>query len=303
MGFQCKKCEKTFSLKSKLRIHMIQVHEEKKCFSCRYCDTEMPLNGNEYVLHLKSHKKAEAIKCDKCEQAFSYKKSLALHKKRYHPEIPRLKPKCNRCQRQFCDKKTYEKHMKGCGKNEIECDICDKTFDFESNLLRHKTMAHNEKSIKQEKEDEIECDFCDRFIKVSKLDKHFSGSHKMKKSIYKCDMCEKPLWSKNMMDYHIKHEHEEHIECDFCDKSIKVSKLEKHFTVDHNMKKCMYKCNICEKPLWSNNVMDYHFNNEHGGHGDSANDFKCSHCNSNFMSESSLKLHIDYVHDRTKIET
>ena len=83
----------------------------------------------------------------------------------------------------------------------------------------------------------------------------------------KCNTCQKTFGSKTALDIHLKEKHERSYECDSCDfQSTSVNALEKHKEDKHN------------------------------------NNFKCKKCEQTFLSEVTLKKHIEMHERKSKME-
>lgn len=161
--YACDKCEKTFSFKCSLGIHMKRLHSDTvsdtthdsdvtRPFKCLKCNRQF-VKRHAYLLHMRHHgvssrenlkeklfscsscnyfskRKENVVRhekvmhtdekpyaCGQCEEAFSYKRFLAAHMKRFHPDTTLVsnvtRPfKCLQCYRRFMNKAAYLSHLR-----------------------------------------------------------------------------------------------------------------------------------------------------------------------------------------------
>ena len=81
-------------------------------------------------------------------------------------------------------------------KEKIKCDNCEKTFDFLSEMKKHKKFVHD-------KVKEFKCQVCEKcFATRPKLIRH-SQAHSLK--YYKCDKCDmKSSWEEAIKNHYAK---------------------------------------------------------------------------------------------------
>ncbi|XP_067633924.1 GDNF-inducible zinc finger protein 1 [Eurosta solidaginis] len=108
-------------------------------------------------------------KCDECEQVFSRKLSLILHKKAHTPREPL---KCETCGQVFKIQGAYRKHIQKHTEepNGFDCVKCEYTGSSKAELRRHLVDEHDEQGILHE------CEKCKRkFVSEARLEKHKDG--------------------------------------------------------------------------------------------------------------------------------
>ena len=155
--------------------------------------------------------------------------------------------------------------------NPFQCNTCGEKFDRYSTLKSH-----------QQIHDEMDC-ACSRcgknFANLSQLKKH-EQLHEQTGLAYMCEVCSKLFESKEAHALHMKmHNKERHHVCDICNLSFLSSGgLNRHRKVHKRM--------------------DI-FNNDNSRN---AQDLRCSHCHANFTYESSLKKHLNLVHNIGNLE-
>jgi hypothetical protein len=98
--FQCKICQKVFSLDKRLQLHTKIVHEEIKPFQCDVCHKSFG-HKNSLKFHIGIvHHPTKPVTCQVCQKSFSCSRYLTVHTKAVHDK---LKPfQCKICQKRFC---------------------------------------------------------------------------------------------------------------------------------------------------------------------------------------------------------
>ena len=168
------------------------------------------------------------------------------------------------------------------------CNLCEKTFSYISNLERHIKISHmNNKDEKDQK--------------------------------FKCELCSKEFRGKNGLDLHVKEKHEEknRLTCGVCKETfVRRYSLKTHLFNKHLNGKRLFDCEFCDRSFKSKNVLSNHKRNLHGGPStqqflkqngeegykdDSKNEiivYECSLCKSRFKNHKALKAHNKRVHER-----
>ena len=158
LAIHCEKCDKPFSTKGNLKLHIKTVHDKVKCHTCDLCLRAFGLKG---VLqrHVKTvHDKVKPHKCDLCLKAFGQKCDLQKHIKTVHEEVKSykcdLKPYiCKICDKRFGNVVHFKIHVKTVHKRikDFDCKACDKSFGEKGTLKRHvKAIHENGKTLKCE---------------------------------------------------------------------------------------------------------------------------------------------------------
>ena len=151
----------------------------------------------------------------------------------------------------FHQENKYEKP--GLRKQEVNlCTICNKTFSFTHDLLRHIAAVHEE--IKP-----YECTLCDKlFASKSNLNGHINAVHKKLKP-FSCTLCEKSFSFKNVLNRHFRAVH---------------YKLKPH------------SCTLCNASFATKSDLSIH-NRYHTNH----RPFCCGACDKHFFTKHHLKAH------------
>ncbi|XP_004535718.1 putative zinc finger and SCAN domain-containing protein 5D [Ceratitis capitata] len=123
--------------------------------------------------------------CDECEQVFSRKLSLILHKKVHMQREPL---KCEVCGQMFKIQGAYRKHVQKHNEEPagFECNKCEYVGSSKAELRRHLVDEHDEQGIL------YQCEKCKRkFVSEARLEKHQDG---------RCPGQERPPKSRPDMD-------------------------------------------------------------------------------------------------------
>ena len=146
--FKCEHCSKSFHQSVKLKRHSL-LHTGERPFKCDLCPKRFKTN-----YHLKEHRNIHTVEqhhvCPNCEKTFADKNNLRRHFKLFHSL---KKIFCSKCNITSESKYEYEQHYlnfhKEIGDPSKMCFLCNKSFSYKKDLLRHKTVHHskNKKSF------------------------------------------------------------------------------------------------------------------------------------------------------------
>ena len=184
---QCYICDKKFSLKKYLQVHM-KTHDPKKIN-----------DGLNFLLEDKANNVSKNIDklhpCFDCGKTFSTKFNLNKHmKQKHHDEAKKSKSEtninsdntnkvlinCEHCPKKFVSFETLMEHLENTKKNDtvLKCDICDKVFSKSYNLKVHMDSVHKDRSFP--------CDKCEKtYTRKIKLTEHVNRSH----TKVQCSIC------------------------------------------------------------------------------------------------------------------
>ena len=95
-GYNCDKCEKSFTRKSDLTRHIQSVHDKIR-YNCNQCAKSFSERGT-LKRHIKSAHENVRYNCDKCDKSFAQNGDLNRHIKFVH-EI--LRYNCDLCKQSF----------------------------------------------------------------------------------------------------------------------------------------------------------------------------------------------------------
>lgn len=197
----CKVCQKSFTNKKNLKIHMNShelINSEKNKFICSICG-----KGFKLARYLKSHEKIhtgiKAYKCEICNVCFIHQHTLKSH------------------QRVHTGEKPYECKTEGCGK----------AFSFYSGLKQHILVVHTVDSKK------YVCDFCGKSFPTKGRYNEHVRTHTGEKPLI-CKVCNKGFNSYGILNVHKRtHTGERPFKCKICGKSF----IKNHGLTQHNKSK------------------------------------------------------------------
>ena len=250
--------------------------------------------------------------CSICGKKFESEELMVVHKKKH--DVPR--ETCEICEETFSSKFNFKRHMveqhnvflnanngpyDGTDADELHmftCNICQKEFRYERNVVTHVEKVHFGK-------DECECKICGvRFTRRYNLKTHLNEQHgvrdvglglkREKIKMYTCSTCKKQFQRR----YHLAEHERQHQEnkitysCDLCEATFaSKSKLTRHKTTRH-ISEPKLPCSVCDRKfhtLWS-------LNNHFKTHSESRQTFQCTVCTQQYLSRWSLARHIKIKH-------
>ncbi|KAM3181877.1 hypothetical protein ACTXT7_013491 [Hymenolepis weldensis] len=169
---KCNLCEKSFTRRANLRVHVDSVHKNPKSFECDICGKSF--NQARYMkAHVEAvHEKVKSVQCLECNKFFGSKSNLKRHVDRIHKN---LKPfKCEICERCYSDRGYLENHVRfvHAKLSPFQCPECNKSFAYMESLIRHVENIHRE--LKP-----FQCPECSKsFGSKYSLKRHLDGVHK-----------------------------------------------------------------------------------------------------------------------------
>ncbi|XP_065088762.1 zinc finger protein 16-like [Ochlerotatus camptorhynchus] len=159
ISFSCEYCSKTFAQKSKLKRHIVRVHEKTEGYECTICQKRLN-TIDAYELHVRTiHEGRRDHECDVCGRRFTTAAFLRMHQKQYEGGV--CKPKnnwkahyttrineegiklfsCKICNKQ--DMRAISEHLRVHFPGEHECPVCFAKFPRKSSFDRHR-LTHSE---------------------------------------------------------------------------------------------------------------------------------------------------------------
>ncbi|XP_072318451.1 uncharacterized protein [Eucyclogobius newberryi] len=280
--YSCSKCGKSFTMKSKLNIHMLvhsedfgEVNRSNTCGTSSTSDASHDL-GN------------WPTRCSVCKKDFSRKSSLTQHlQDRHHM--------CLVCKECFPDSVKLNEHLR----SHVEdgsvdrsvlkaCSFCGKEFTNNTALRRHVQVHTGEKPF--------HCAVCEKDFKQNCDLKRHMRIHTGERT-HKCSVCERTFPDSIKLKEHLR----THVEDGTVDQSIlkACSECGKEFTNNFALRRHMqvhtrekpFHCSVCGKDFKQNSDLKRHVKTHTG-----EKPHVCSVCGKGFAVKADLTLHQKCVH-------
>ena len=227
-----------------------------KLFKCRFC--HKTLSG---VDKLRNHELLHAgnmpYRCFACGKSFLCQKYLMRHMKAHVLEhVPKIIYDCKPCCRQFSSLYQYQRHMDSSKHvpDHLICDICSKTFKRADSLTVHRKLH-------AQIEAGCVCNICGaEFKRSAYLDRHY-------------------LVHSGIKPFH----------CSLCSMTFKEKYQLKRHSMKHNPnRERVFRCNVCSKAFFTNNILQKHQRHVHKGE----RSYDCRICEKSFVSLGDLNRHL-----------
>ncbi|CAG4996255.1 unnamed protein product [Parnassius apollo] len=133
--FTCDYCNKKYTQKVSLRVHIQHEHGNYKSHECKWCKKKFWAQSR-LKAHIVKHTQEKNFHCDICGGKFVTKESLLYHTRTHTGEKPY---KCEHCESRFLSASRRAEHIKSQHLNAtLECDICHCKFKTQHCLQKHK---------------------------------------------------------------------------------------------------------------------------------------------------------------------
>jgi uncharacterized Zn-finger protein len=210
---QCDLCTRTFESRSDLIRHNESVHYQ------------------------------ERFECPSCDLTFSRRDNFQLHSINKHQKNPKT---CGTCGMKFKNYSDLERHSEKEKCSTLKCQICQKTFSYQSALRRHNIEACNY----EDKVYVLVCNLCETtFKRTSNLVKHKKNSENPDGSTkFACSICDKKTCNRKLLMARIKADHGSHKDYSENYQSSTGCEVNSDDASKEKVKKVeIYECEICGK--------------------------------------------------------
>ncbi len=143
--YLCTLCAVSFARKDEINLHNNTAHP--KPFPCTLCDKSYSLKADLNRHTNAVHHKLKPFSCTLCDKIFTYSYNLNRHIKSTHHKLKNVSSKLS--DKSFAEKCRPSSDIKTVHNNNVKsfsCTLCDKSFMFEENLIRHKQI-HGQREV------------------------------------------------------------------------------------------------------------------------------------------------------------
>ncbi|XP_014097429.2 zinc finger protein 391 [Bactrocera oleae] len=159
LQYECKDCCKTFASRHSLSYHQRSVHSDERPFACTHCDRRFVLR-TQLSSHLRIHTgeaKPRIFQCPVCDKRWPTKSVLRTHM-RSHVVTQERPFKCDQCEKAFFTRGHLSSHLLvHSGEKPFSCPTCGKSYQCVGNLNNHMARQHDfERSLARSRSANVE---------------------------------------------------------------------------------------------------------------------------------------------------
>ncbi|GFG30066.1 hypothetical protein Cfor_06137 [Coptotermes formosanus] len=260
--YTCSYCNKTMEKYSTFRSHCYR-HVTEGRYRCEYCQKGFSLRSMLHVHILAKHTTVKPFICEECGKGFVTRPGLNIHLKK-HKTDEKLEYPCGDCGKVLHTRGglTAHQNVHKLGRR-FMCDVCGKTFTQKVNMQQHVKHHTGERPFACEK-----CGKC--FAEKSHLNRHYSF-HSEKRP-FQCTICLKMYKTERCLKVHaMVHAEARPYVCTYCNKGfLSTTKLKQHYNIHTGERP--YACKFCERtftnyPNWLKHTRRRHKTDPRGGIG------------------------------------
>merc|ERR1712130_25802 len=190
----CIECRREFSTPRQYARHQFSVHHVLTQIACATCNRNFQSEKSLAKHNMEVH--SQNAPCDICDKVFFTAANLVMHKKSVHSHNTDKKVLfCEFCPGSFSNGDQLKQHQKRHFGSQYQCNLCSKTFRWDSSLNSHMQAAHNNSSPG------FQCNDCGRSFKDKNNYKKHTFTHSTSKP-YACTMCRKGFIRKDLLKKH-----------------------------------------------------------------------------------------------------
>lgn len=296
--FICSYCGKILSNQISLKLHINAMHKEIR-YECDLCEKSFSFKSALYKHRLNMHTRGRTHQCAQCAFKAHSKHGIRLHMNRHH-NLNRTQTRsdtvCGECGMQFHNGSTLKRHaffMHGGLLNSYgrKCTLCHEPITSSSKSARHMVQTHHngKKPLRQ-------CGYCKVEIQFYKDYKEHIESHS---GIFICMVCGEAFYTPEQLSGHQAiHKRLEmnlrECECDYCGhRTFKKGQMMIHMT-KHMTAPELHPCDVCGKSFRILSSLYTH----RLYHNDPT--IPCTECDRKFYRNAELKHHMSKDHTMEK---
>ncbi|XP_022119022.2 zinc finger protein 85 [Pieris rapae] len=293
----CSSCNIEFLNIETLRLHSQMTHGRCNAFACVYCKDFEFSTFEQFISHVRKHKRKLRKRCEYCDESFD-EEVLNAHLK-FH--LGKEKEACHLCGEIFT-KKALQEHLKEFEPNkpkrkpnrkrgapltieELTCQLCNKVYKTPNSLRDHKKIhANNRKK-------DYTCERCGKmFYNKGTLTSHIMAHNEVRPHV--CRICNKSFMFPNMLRRHVEmHSGVKPFSCEQCGRCFRLQyQLNAHKIIHTDS--MPHVCKYCNKAFRFKQILKNH---ERQHTGDKPYD--CEFCGMKFTNWSNYNKHTKRRHN------